>query len=230
MANTPAFLRLFLVTLLLLTASHSAEATTADSLFARMPREVLPLLDKTAKLDLLDLFNSGLKAAAENIYGGQTEMKEKTATHILLRTSESGIWTMDAVLAQGDTLIVCVQSLKAGGVGSRVQVYTQGWRPLPASLPRTEARKFVTASPTLTADRMLQMQRVLSACPLEAVWDAKAEALKVRPSTAGLTKDERRDAKGCLLEKHYALKGSRFVETATTSAEDAPYHDIWAQP
>lgn len=230
MANTPAFLRLFLAALLLITVSHRAEATTADSLFARMPREALPLLDKTAKLDLLDLFNSGLKAAAENIYGGQTEMKEKTATHILLRTSESGIWTMDAVPAQGDTLIVCVQSLKAGGVGSRVQVYTRDWSPLSASMPRTEAKKFITASPALTADRMLQMQRVLSACPLEAVWDAKAEVLKVRPSTAGLTKDERRDAKGCLLEKHYALKGTRFVETATTTAGNDPYHAAWAQP
>lgn len=225
MTKTPALLRLFLAVLLLLPAvSQHAEATTADSLFAHMPREVLPLLDKTAKLDLLDLFNSGLKAAAENIYGGQTEMKEKTATHILLRTSESGTWAMDAVAAQGDTLIVCVQSLKAGGVGSRVQVYTRDWRPLPTSLPRLKAKDFVTLSPALSADRMLQMQRVLSACPIEATWDAETETLRVRPSTEGLTEDERRDAKGCLTEKHYALKGTRFVETAAAAAQDTAAH------
>ncbi len=201
---------------LLLPCAARAAALPIDSLFATLPREALPLLDRTARLDLLDLYDSGLQATAENIYGGQTVMTAKTATHIALRTSESGTWTLDAVPALGDTLAVCVSSVKAGGVSSRVSVYTRHWRPVKTALPHMEPKSFFTASPTLTPDSLLQTQLALDACPLRAEWDTESATLRVSVSTDGLTSSWRAAAAACLRERRFSLKSGHFTEVEST--------------
>ena len=57
-----------------------------------MPQRVLPILDKTARLDMIDLYNNNLTAKAENIYGGQAEMLRKTDDFISIKCTESSNW------------------------------------------------------------------------------------------------------------------------------------------
>lgn len=54
-------------------------AQTLDIYFVNAPKSVLPLLDRTARLDLMDLYASGLPAKAENLYGGQSELLKRQA-------------------------------------------------------------------------------------------------------------------------------------------------------
>lgn len=68
-----------LLTICYLSCHSWATAQNVDSLFAHVPESVCPILVQSNRLDLLDLYNSRMKAVTPNLYGGQTILAEKKA-------------------------------------------------------------------------------------------------------------------------------------------------------
>ena len=68
---------------------YASAGQRIDAYFAKMPQTVLPLLDKTARLDLLDLYNSHLTPKVENVYGGQSALLSKTDDYIQIRCTDA---------------------------------------------------------------------------------------------------------------------------------------------
>ena len=96
--------RLLLLAILLSSLMPRCMAQTLDIYFVNAPKSVLPLLDRTARLDLMDLYASGLPAKAENLYGGQSELLKKTSDYLMLKTSDAGTWQLKVLTAGHDTL------------------------------------------------------------------------------------------------------------------------------
>ena len=84
--------RLIILFCLIFTLWGHAKALNIDTLFINTPRHVMPLLDQTSKMDLIDLYNGGLKARVMNLYGGETFLLKKTDTFLSLQTTDSGTW------------------------------------------------------------------------------------------------------------------------------------------
>lgn len=62
--------------------------TLLATLFVSAPDIVVPLLDHSTRLDLIDLYEAGLTAQGGNRYGGVSEMSEMSDSIIYLRLTE----------------------------------------------------------------------------------------------------------------------------------------------
>lgn len=65
-----------------------------DSLFLMCPLAELPLLDKSARLDLIDYYHAGLPARATNTMGGVTTILEHTERSITLQLTSVSRWQL----------------------------------------------------------------------------------------------------------------------------------------
>lgn len=197
--------------LLVVLACPELAAQGIDTLFAHVPRKVMPLLDRTSKLDLLDLYNHKLPAKAENTYGGQAEILEKTERYIRLRTTDVGLWQMRLLPAERDTLILCVSSLHAGGTSSRVAVYHRNWMPAKTELPRPGFDLFYAPDSTLSYVQEQALSATLREAPVEALLADSVTTLTYRISTGGLSEEDRALAGKCLHDVRYAWNAGKFV-------------------
>lgn len=138
-----------------------------DSLFVSAPRDVLPMLDRTARLDLLDLEKSGLKAEVENIYGGRSSILEKSRDELLLRTSEVGEWEMKVLPASGEAVIFIIRSVTASGKSSRLNAYSTLWRERKLDVPRPPRYAFYSFPASLSPDRRSYYRSLLDVAPVK---------------------------------------------------------------
>lgn len=205
-------LRKLLFTLLLLLATCT-QAQPIDSLFAAVPREVLPLLDTTARLDLLDLYNSRLTAKTENSFGGQAELNLKTDDFLELTTSAVGRWQMKLMDHPQHPFICVVRLLNAGDTYSAVELYDRQWKPvLAAQVPAPTLQQFFAPSAALSTFRTEQLQALLQRQPVVAEWTGQGRCLRFAVSLGGLSQEDRRDAALCLHSVCYEWKKATFEE------------------
>lgn len=59
------------------------------TLFLSAPASIIPLLDNTARLDLLDYYEAKMPAKMQNRFGGMTELTHLSDTLIALRMTEA---------------------------------------------------------------------------------------------------------------------------------------------
>lgn len=182
-----------------------------DSLFAAMPRTVLPILDNTAKLDLLDLYNNKMKAVAENLWGGQTEMVYKNDSHIRLLTSPSGEFEIKRLVAGRDTLALCITTVKAQGASSTLALYAPGWRGVSVQLPQPDWQDFWKPDSTLSSFRLNYLYAQMSELPCSAQWDDTDDVLRFNLSVEGLPLEDRDEGGRCVRPVWFRWADGKFV-------------------
>lgn len=206
MINT---LRMFL--LLFAVQTLGAKAQCIDSLFAQVPIAVMPLLDETSRLDLIDLYNSKLPAKAENRYGGQSELLEKTPQFMRLRSSGVGEWQFRLLPAERDTLIACIRSVKSEGVNSWLEVYNRHWKRVKIELPNPPFSSFYVPVAHLSPMREQVLGEMLREAPIQLEFNDKAPTLTCSISTEGLSEEDKADAQLCLHPVVYEWVDGKFV-------------------
>ena len=186
--------RILLLGLFLSIFVVGGNAQQAEKYFSVMPQRVLPILDKTARLDLIDLYNSKLTAKAENVYGGQSEMLHKTDDFISIKCTEASSWQMK-VLPQGhDTLIVCIHSVKAINTSSKIMVYKRDWHSVKREVPLPTFSQFVRANIDMSQERYKQLIAEMQHLPIEALWSETDPILTFRLSMNSLPQHDANDA------------------------------------
>lgn len=98
---------------------------TLAALFTAAPIEVLPLLDKTMRLDLMDLYEAHMEARIGNRFGGETEMTMLSDTLIALRMTQ--VSTFEMRLLEDSTIEVKHSYSLPKHVGTSVQRYSTDW-------------------------------------------------------------------------------------------------------
>lgn len=199
-----------------------SNAQGVDALFASAPKEVLPLIDRTSRLDMLDLYNGHLEAKTENIYGGQSEMICKTRDYIKVRCSESSFWQMKLLPAGHDTLIVCVHTLLMPEAASTISFYRHDWHVQKREMPRIEFSQFVQANSGLSVYRkqaLMEQMRVQNY--LAALSDSTTD-LTISLDLSSLQVADREDAQRLFHPITYKWIGGKYViPAAHTIAEKA---------
>lgn len=160
---------------------------------------------------MLDLYNNELLAKAENTLGGQSEMMKKTGTFLSIRTTDAGTWQMKLFPAEKDTVIVCVYSLRAGGVSSAVSVYNSRWAAVKTEVPRPRFESFLKKEIQLNLTQRQYLVSALHEAPLEAELSDTTQALTYRVSVDGLADEDRQTVQGMLRPVTYEWRNGRFV-------------------
>lgn len=97
---------------------------TLASLFIAAPLSVMPLLDKNARMDMVDLYEANMTAQAGNRYGGISELTMLSDTLVALQLTECS--TMEIRLTQ-DSLIEVKHNVAAQHVNSTTKYYDLNW-------------------------------------------------------------------------------------------------------
>lgn len=97
-----------------------------DSLFLLCPMSELPLLDQSARLDMLDYFAAEMEAKGTNLFGGTSVIEEKSDCTLRIRLTEVSTWEM-RLLDNGQ--IRCTHNISAPDViqQSQTHLYSQDW-------------------------------------------------------------------------------------------------------
>lgn len=126
--------------LFLLLFPLSLPSRSIDSIFIGIPSQVLPILERNARLDMLDYYNAGMRAVGENTLGGQSVMLKKTADFVQLESTPASTWELRILTSGRDTLFLCIHSIKATGISSRLTAYDSDWKPWNQP-PQSEVRR-----------------------------------------------------------------------------------------
>lgn len=177
--------KLFLITICCLTCSSRMAAQNIDSLFAHVPESVCPMLTHSNKLDLLDLYNSHMKAVTSNLYGGQTLLKEKSENFLKLQQTESTDWCMKLYTVSPQSYILVSQTFRTPYPESVLTWYDTQWK---VTTPPTG---FTWPLPTDFAEGD-SLKKVISAWPahyISATLKANSDSLcfKITPMNSSST-------------------------------------------
>ena len=205
-------LRFVSLYILILCSALPLRAGLIDSLFINAPQDVLPLLGHTERLDLLDLYDYRLKAEVENRLGGRSLLEYKDSCMLRLRVSDAESWEMHCVQGEGGALLICLNSVRAGGEMTRLSAYNLSWQPIKLAFPKPDCKHFLTAAPadSLTDADLSAFHALLPALPVAASWQ-EGNRLQLRIDASALAADLRRAARLCLRPLTYEYRKGAFV-------------------
>ena len=205
-------LRFVSLYILILCSALPLRAGLIDSLFINAPQDVLPLLGQTERLDLLDLYDYRLKAEVENRLGGRSLLEYKDSCMLRLRVSDAESWEMHCVQGEGGALLICLNSVRAGGEMTRLTAYNLSWQPIKLAFPKPDCKHFLTAAPadSLTDADLSAFHALLPALPVAASWQ-EGNRLQLRIDASALATDLRRAARLCLRPLIYEYRKGAFV-------------------
>ena len=205
-------LRFVSLYILILCSALPLRAGLIDSLFINAPQDVLPLLGQTERLDLLDLYDYRLKAEVENRLGGRSLLEYKDSCMLRLRVSDAESWEMHCVQGEGGALLICLNSVRAGGEMTRLSAYNLSWQPIKLAFPKPDCKHFLTAAPadSLTDADLSAFHALLPALPVAASWQ-EGNRLQLRIDASALATDLRRAARLCLRPLTYEYRKGAFV-------------------
>lgn len=202
-------LRLHLLPFILFMATGlTAVALPVDRYFVSAPREVLPLIAGTARLDLLDLHDHKMEAVAENNLGGQAKLLQRTDFFIRLTTSAAGKWQLRLFPQNsGDTLLVVVRSVLASGEQSAISVYHKDWTASSLTIPTPRLGRFIKMDgSSISPFRMQELVTKLNEQPIKVDFTGDDfDIITFAISTEGLSIEDRKDVDDMLEPVRYKM-------------------------
>lgn len=107
-------------------AGLSAQYSASDA-FVNAPRKVLPLLDRNARLDMLDYFNSGLATKTSNKLNGQSAVTAVSPLQVSVQMTDASTCDIAVLPASGDSLVAVISTLATPAPDSKMTVYTSDY-------------------------------------------------------------------------------------------------------
>lgn len=119
-----------LMAALLASAAASATARTAADFFTEAPQAVLPLLDRNARLDMLDYYRHKLPTTTSNLFNGAARVLEEHDNSIEVQLSRDAGIQFALVPVKNDTVIAIIETVLTPVADSGVTFYRTDWTPI----------------------------------------------------------------------------------------------------
>ena len=119
-----------LIMLLMALMPLTTVARTITDLLASEPGRIFPLLTRTARLDMVDYYNSGQTVTLPNNLGGESGLVVLDVDYLKLKTSGSKVvemrmWTD----GRKDTVIAVIETVMTPVPDSRLTLWNAQWQP-----------------------------------------------------------------------------------------------------
>lgn len=114
-------------------ATLRADVGRMKDVFVGMPDSLMPMLSQNARKDLIDFYESNMKAVLDNEWGSKSQILEMKEDYMVLREDPDGtVTTQMALLSRGrDTLVCLVRTILTPQPDSELTVYTSSWQEVP---------------------------------------------------------------------------------------------------
>lgn len=97
-------------------------------LFGTEPGAVFPLLTQTARLDMVDYYNSGKQVTIQNNLAGETRLLELDSAYLKLQASGSKVVEMHMRRVGKDTVITVIETVMTPVPDSRLSQWNSHWQ------------------------------------------------------------------------------------------------------
>lgn len=104
-------------------------ARTIGDLFASEPGRIFSLLTRTARLDMIDYYNSGQMVDIQNNLAGESRLMELDSAYLKIQTSASRIVELRMLTARKDTTVVVIETVLTPVPDSRLTLWNTEWQP-----------------------------------------------------------------------------------------------------
>lgn len=98
--------------------------------FLSMPEDVLPLVDMSARLDMIDYYDSSSNIGAENVFGGRSRITKIEPGSMRIAMSSASQYQLAILPMAKDTLVAVISTLLTPAPDSRLAVYDGDWTPV----------------------------------------------------------------------------------------------------
>jgi hypothetical protein len=105
----------------------SSTMSYLESIFYAVPLSLLPLLNTTARMDLIDFYKEQQSAVVVNSIGGETTLESLEEKCITLRYTPASIWKMELL---ADSTIRVTRTFYARDTTHLARVYNKKWQVL----------------------------------------------------------------------------------------------------
>lgn len=125
---------LMVLTMLIACVPTILAQLTAEQAFADAPSSIFPLLDKNARLDMIDYFKSGSSTPSQNAFNGTSRITQLTPAQVSVSMTDATKYDI-IVLNQGASQIIAlIQTVATPAPDSHITFYSAAWSPLKESL------------------------------------------------------------------------------------------------
>lgn len=137
---------------MLLNLTSAYAQLTASKAFVEAPRNVMPLLDRNARLDMLDYFNSGLSTKTANKLNGASAITAASPMQIAVQLTDASTCHFAMLPAQSDTLVAVISTVSTPAPDSKMTVYSSDYsRDLtPSVLAKPTLKEWLTDTSMLS--------------------------------------------------------------------------------
>lgn len=108
-------------------SAFNCAARSVKDFFVSAPRQVIPLLDKNSRLDMIDYFNSGLGTSTPNNLGGGSALTSLGDNRMDIKLTEGSNMELALVSAGTDTLLVVINTVLTPVADSKLAMYSPDW-------------------------------------------------------------------------------------------------------
>ena len=195
--------------LFMLVVSATMTARSMRSLWISMPPSVIPYLDKSKRLEMLDLIDIKAIAEVSNALGEPCRIDTLTGSFLSVQLSDVSSLQMKLLpTSERDTILCLVQSYAAPAVDSRISFYSLDWKELP--VPQPDLSLLIVRPDTMTAEEFTACKKFLDPLLVSFSLSAERNELTVTLSPTLLSKEERDRIEPIIMQRKYKWNGLTF--------------------
>lgn len=207
-----------LLLLMLLTFATNMSAKSLNELWVSMPDSLMPMVNKSQRIEFLDLKNLGVKAEVDNLLGESCQLDSVTSDYLKLTTSPSSLYEMRLLpQTSGDSLLCIVRTFSAPEKESELKFYDQEWKELEGTslLPSnlSDVSLYMQAKPgTMSLERYHELQAMIEPQMFHLTWSEDGNELVSQLSLPLLGKEEKAQMLALLMQRKFKWDGEKFKE------------------
>ncbi len=128
--------RLLLIAVIGMTIASVVHGRTIRDFFASEPDDIFLLVPHTARLDLLDYYDSGQRVEMNNRLGAGTQLVELDSSFLKINTSKSRTVEMLMIpYSRTDTILAVIETVRTPAPDSRIRFFNSNWVELSSIRP-----------------------------------------------------------------------------------------------
>jgi hypothetical protein len=169
--------KLFQILAVLLLASTSAFSSTTDSLFIKLPDNLIPTLTSKQRYELSEYFKSGKNDSVKNLVGSNTILQkyDTASCHIIVKTSGIGTTEIKRLNASNNSFsIAIINTISQPIMFSTLSFYNESWQRIAIKIELPETKSWINYSKITTSD--------IEASWIETLLDKKYYSMKFNDS------------------------------------------------
>jgi Protein of unknown function (DUF3256). len=126
--------KIYLLLLVCFLSSSLARSQNMENLFLSMPSEIIPTINQSKRLDLLDLYKSGKKSEIRDLLGGVNVLTALQDDFIRIETGTHSLELISLPMVNDSRLLLVIKTVCDPVCDSELSFYTVQWKKLEAEL------------------------------------------------------------------------------------------------